>query len=140
MLPDHRTMKTTLIQAALLCATALAAAGCTKVDDGDLGPTKVRVFPNEDGDGFFARVHSKFDEPVDILVGFDFENEEGIRINYREIQLPAVKPDQIATIENAMIVGTDYACYSAYAFATPIANGLDTEQIEVDAEGRTCAD
>lgn len=133
-------MKTTLIQAALFGAIALAAAGCTKVDDSDLGDTEVRVFPNEDGDGFFARVHSKYDEAVDITVGFDFENEEGIRIDNRTIDFPAVKPDQIATIENAMIVGTEYACYSAYAFATPIANGFDTEQIDVDAEGRTCGD
>lgn len=132
-------MKTTLLPVALACAAALAVAGCSKVED-DLGETEVTVYPTEDGDGFFARVHSKYDEPVDIAVGLDFENDEGIRIANRTIDFPAVKPDQIAQVEDVLVVGTEYTCYRAYALATPIANGFDTQEIAVDAEGRTCPD
>ena len=123
-----------------LCAALLAVTACEKVDDGlDGGDTEVYVTTNEDGDQFFSRVHSRYESPVDIEVGFDFENEAGIRILNRSIEFKAVKPDQEAQDVNGMYVDIDYACFTAYAIVTPIGSGsAEAEELEVDAEGRTC--
>lgn len=129
-----------LTPCALGGALLFAASACEKVEDGLEGgeETRITVTVNDSGNQFFSRVHSKYENPVDIELGFDFLNGDGVRILNQSVEFKAVKPDQIAADVDGMYVDIDYACFSAYAIVTPVGDGSRAESIGVDAEGRTC--
>lgn len=130
-------MKATLL---LISLALLGLTSCYKADDpldGELDPSGIEVSSIDDGERIAMQVFSNLDVPVDIRIGLDFADANGVRIHERQFTFNAVKPATLSTTE-PLFVGLEYDCFIAYFSYGVTGSGDMTLPERIDASGLEC--